>query len=83
MNSITFHILFLSSSCHGDHYKPVDCDDIVERQSGVYRIYPIDGIGFDVYCDWSTNNEGWTVRYYNLIDCCLTVWSNIPARTRL
>jgi hypothetical protein len=26
--------------------------------------YPIGGIGFDVYCDWSTNNEGWTVKYY-------------------
>jgi hypothetical protein len=50
---------------------------------GVNRIYPIGGIGFNVYCDWSTNNEGWTVRYYSLIDCCLTAWSNIPARTRI
>jgi hypothetical protein len=50
----------------------VDCDDIVERKSGVYRIYPIGGMGFNVYCDWSKNNEGWTVRYYSLIDCCLT-----------
>lgn len=55
----------------GEHYKPVDCDDIVEKQSGVYRIYPIGGNGFNVYCDWSTNNEGWTVfqqRYDGSVD---------------
>jgi hypothetical protein len=83
MNEIAFHICFFRLVATGEHYKPVDCDDIVERQSGVYRIYPLGGIGFNVYCDWSSNNEGWTVRYYSLNDCCITAWSNIPARTRL
>ena len=26
-------MLFLSSSCLREHYKPVDCDDIMENQS--------------------------------------------------
>ncbi|XP_071180483.1 fibrinogen-like protein A [Mytilus edulis] len=43
--------------------RPIDCKDVKLRKgNGVYKIYP-DPFepGFDVYCDFETDNGGWTV----------------------
>lgn len=40
----------------------IDCDDVPQKDSGIYRIFP-DGIpgGVLVYCDMKTTGEKWTV----------------------
>ncbi|XP_072041651.1 uncharacterized protein [Amphiura filiformis] len=41
-----------------------DCFDLVSNgdyPSGIYTITPSDGLSFQVYCDMSTENAGWTV----------------------
>ncbi|XP_072041684.1 ficolin-1-like [Amphiura filiformis] len=41
-----------------------DCFDLVSNgdyPSGIYTITPTDGLSFQVYCDMSTENAGWTV----------------------
>ncbi|XP_063448847.1 techylectin-5B-like [Mytilus trossulus] len=42
---------------------PIDCKDVKLRKgNGVYKIYPDPlELGFDVYCDFETDNGGWTV----------------------
>ncbi|XP_076106897.1 microfibril-associated glycoprotein 4-like [Mytilus galloprovincialis] len=43
--------------------RPIDCKDVkLHKGNGVYKIYP-DPLepGFDVYCDFETDNGGWTV----------------------
>ncbi|VDI31711.1 Hypothetical predicted protein, partial [Mytilus galloprovincialis] len=42
--------------------RPIDCKDVrLHKGNGVYKIYP-DPLepGFDVYCDFETDNGGWT-----------------------
>ncbi|CAG2196206.1 unnamed protein product [Mytilus edulis] len=43
--------------------RPIDCKDVKLRKgNGVYKIYPDHSEpGFDVYCDFETENGGWTV----------------------
>ncbi|CAC5397316.1 unnamed protein product [Mytilus coruscus] len=42
--------------------RPIDCGDVkTKRGNGIYKIYPKNSKGFDVYCDLETDNGGWTV----------------------
>ncbi|CAC5388334.1 Fibrinogen-like protein A,Ryncolin-4,Ficolin-3,Ficolin-1-B,Ficolin-2,Ryncolin-1,Tenascin-R,Tenascin-X,Tenascin-N,Ryncolin-3,Tenascin,Techylectin-like protein,Fibrinogen C domain-containing protein 1,Ryncolin-2,Angiopoietin-related protein 6,Techylectin-5B,Angiopoietin-related protein 2,Angiopoietin-2,Microfibril-associated glycoprotein 4,Fibrinogen alpha chain,Ficolin-1-A,Ficolin-1,Fibrinogen C domain-containing protein 1-B,Angiopoietin-4 [Mytilus coruscus] len=47
-----------------DHkQRPIDCGAVKTRKgNGVYKIFPKHSeLGFDVYCDFETDNGGWTV----------------------
>ncbi|XP_063448852.1 fibrinogen C domain-containing protein 1-like isoform X2 [Mytilus trossulus] len=47
-----------------DHkQRPIDCGAVKTRKgNGVYKIFPKHSeFGFDVYCDFETDNGGWTV----------------------
>ncbi|XP_072023104.1 microfibril-associated glycoprotein 4-like [Amphiura filiformis] len=60
-----------SNTLHGDSPPSAillhiirDCFDLVSNgnyPSGIYTITPSDGLSFQVYCDMSTENAGWTV----------------------
>ncbi|VDI83121.1 Hypothetical predicted protein [Mytilus galloprovincialis] len=42
--------------------RPIDCTDVKsKRGNGIYKIFPKHSKGFDVYCDFETDNGGWTV----------------------
>ncbi|CAC5387404.1 Fibrinogen-like protein A,Ryncolin-4,Ficolin-3,Ficolin-2,Ryncolin-1,Tenascin-R,Fibrinogen-like protein 1,Angiopoietin-1,Tenascin-X,Fibrinogen C domain-containing protein 1-A,Ficolin-1,Veficolin-1,Ryncolin-3,Fibrinogen C domain-containing protein 1,Ryncolin-2,Angiopoietin-related protein 2,Microfibril-associated glycoprotein 4,Tenascin,Fibrinogen C domain-containing protein 1-B [Mytilus coruscus] len=43
--------------------RPIDCKDVkLHKGNGIYKIYPKNlEPGFEVYCDFETDNGGWTV----------------------
>ena len=43
--------------------RPSDCSDLDKTtcKSGVYKIYPKNTSGFEVYCEMEKNGGGWTV----------------------
>ncbi|OPL20877.1 fibrinogen 1-like c domain-containing protein, partial [Mytilus galloprovincialis] len=54
--------------------RPIDCGAVKTRKgNGVYKIYPKHSeFGFDVYCDFETDNGGWTSEYVGSFVCvCL------------
>ncbi|CAG2213934.1 Ryncolin-1,Angiopoietin-1,Fibrinogen C domain-containing protein 1,Tenascin-N,Angiopoietin-related protein 7,Ficolin-3,Fibrinogen-like protein 1,Ficolin-1,Ficolin-1-B,Angiopoietin-4,Tenascin-R,Ryncolin-2,Fibrinogen C domain-containing protein 1-A,Microfibril-associated glycoprotein 4,Fibrinogen-like protein A,Ryncolin-3,Angiopoietin-2,Tenascin-X,Ficolin-2,Tenascin,Angiopoietin-related protein 2,Ryncolin-4,Techylectin-like protein [Mytilus edulis] len=48
------------STCHEG--RPIDCNDIPDKcQSGVYKVFPKQTQGFDVYCEMNLDEGHWTV----------------------
>ncbi|CAG2222401.1 Tenascin-R,Ryncolin-2,Ficolin-1-A,Ryncolin-1,Fibrinogen C domain-containing protein 1,Tenascin-N,Fibroleukin,Fibrinogen-like protein 1,Ficolin-2,Tenascin,Ficolin-1,Fibrinogen-like protein A,Ficolin-1-B,Microfibril-associated glycoprotein 4,Ryncolin-3,Ryncolin-4 [Mytilus edulis] len=43
--------------------RPKGCEDVIQKRSnGIYTIYPVsNNNGFEVYCDFKTDNGNWTV----------------------
>ncbi|CAC5416553.1 Fibrinogen-like protein A,Ryncolin-4,Angiopoietin-related protein 7,Ficolin-1-B,Techylectin-5A,Ficolin-2,Ryncolin-1,Tenascin-R,Fibrinogen-like protein 1,Angiopoietin-1,Tenascin-X,Fibrinogen C domain-containing protein 1-A,Ryncolin-3,Tenascin,Techylectin-like protein,Fibrinogen C domain-containing protein 1,Ryncolin-2,Angiopoietin-related protein 6,Techylectin-5B,Angiopoietin-related protein 2,Angiopoietin-2,Microfibril-associated glycoprotein 4,Ficolin-1-A,Ficolin-1,Fibrinogen C domain-containing protein 1 len=42
--------------------RPIDCNDIPDKcQSGVYKVFPNQTQGFDVYCEMNLDEGHWTV----------------------
>ena len=57
-------------------YEPRDCQDVKESgftESGVYSVTPGGThTSFDVFCEMSTNNETWLVKYFQLSEVSYT-----------
>ncbi|CAC5416560.1 unnamed protein product [Mytilus coruscus] len=48
------------STCHEG--RPIDCNDIPDKcRSGVYKVFPNQTQGFDVYCEMNLDEGHWTV----------------------
>jgi hypothetical protein len=55
--NINIYVIIINTS------QPSDCSDLDKTtcKSGVYKIYPNNTSGFDVYCEMEKNGGGWTV----------------------
>lgn len=70
-------LLLFPEKTEEPNQRPIDCKDVkLHKGNGVYKIYP-DPLepGFDVYCDFETDNGGWTV--INFIESSFNLIPNI------